>query len=54
MTPGVLELLTNNDKMIKFLSGMGYNVLNLIEIRKPWKDEALTQKICAGNHEYNY
>jgi ribosomal protein S18 acetylase RimI-like enzyme len=44
----------NNDKMIKFLSKIGYDVLNLIEIRKPWKDERLTQKICVGNHEYNY
>lgn len=44
----------NNDKIIKFLSKMGYDVLNLIEIRKPWKDEILTQKICVGNHEYNY
>lgn len=44
----------NNDKMIKFLSNMGYNVLNLIEIRRPWKNEVLTQKISVGNHEYNY
>ena len=44
----------NNDKMIKFLSKMGYNVLNLIEIRKPWENEILTQKIYVGNHEYNY
>lgn len=44
----------NNDKMIKFLAQMGYDVLNLIEIRKPWKNERLTQKICVGNHEYNY
>jgi ribosomal protein S18 acetylase RimI-like enzyme len=44
----------NNDKMINFLSKWGYNVLNLIEIRKPWENEALTQKICVGSHEYNY
>lgn len=44
----------NNDKIITFLSKMGYDVLNLIEIRKPWKNEILTQKICVGNHEYNY
>jgi len=44
----------NNDKIIKFLSKMGYNVLNLIEIRKPWKNEVLTSKINVGNHEYNY
>jgi len=44
----------NNDKMITFLSKMGYDVLNLIEIRKPWKNETLTRKIYVGNHEYNY
>lgn len=44
----------NNEKMITFLSKMGYNVLNLIEIRKPWKNEILTQKMHVGNHEYNY
>lgn len=44
----------NNDKIITFLSKMGYDVLNLIEIRKPWKNEMLTQKICVGNHQYNY
>lgn len=44
----------NNDKMIRFLSKMGYNVLNLIEIRKPWENEILTQKICVGSYEYNY
>lgn len=44
----------NNDKMINFLSKMGYNVLNLIEIRKPWENEMLTQKNCVGNHKYNY
>lgn len=44
----------NNDKMIKFLSNMGYNVLNLIEIRKPWENELLTQKIVIGNYEYCY
>lgn len=44
----------NNDKIIKFLSKMGYSVINLIEIRKPKKDEVLTQKICIGNHEYDY
>ncbi|MCQ4924682.1 GNAT family N-acetyltransferase [Tissierella carlieri] len=44
----------NNDKMISFLAKREYNVLNLIEIRKPWKDEALIQKINVSDHEYNY
>lgn len=44
----------NNDGMIAFLSKMGYNVLNLIEIRKPLRGETPTQKIRVGNHEYSY
>lgn len=44
----------NNDKMINFLAKRGYNVLNLIEIRKPWENEVFTQKISVGNHKYNY
>ncbi|GAA0127135.1 hypothetical protein UT300019_30390 [Clostridium sp. CTA-19] len=44
----------NNDKVIKFLSKKGYNVLNLIEIRKPWDNEILTKTITVGNYEYNY
>jgi len=44
----------NNDKVIPFLSKRGYNVLNLIEIRKPWENEVLTQKISIGKYEYNY
>ncbi|WP_406243159.1 hypothetical protein [Tissierella carlieri] len=40
--------------MISFLDKRRYNVLNLIEIRKSWKDEALIQKIKVGDHEYNY
>lgn len=44
----------NNDKIIPFLLKRGYNVLNLIEIRKPFKNEILTQKISIGNYEYDY
>ncbi|MBE6831743.1 MAG: GNAT family N-acetyltransferase [Ruminococcaceae bacterium] len=44
----------NNDKIINFLAKRGYNVLNLIEIRKPWENEVFTQKISVGNHKYNY
>lgn len=32
----------NNDKIIQFLSKRRYNVLNLIEIRKPLKNEVLS------------
>ena len=44
----------NNDKMIEFLAKRGYDVLNLLEIRKPWKDEILTQRIKVGSYEYRY
>ena len=32
----------------------GYTVLNLIEIRRPYKDEKLTQIITVGEHEFDY
>ena len=44
----------NNHRMIEFLQKRGYTVLNLIEIRKPYKDEKLTQKIAVGEHEFDY
>ena len=44
----------NNDKIIPFLLKRGYNVLNLIEIRKPWENEIPAQKISIGKYEYNY
>ena len=44
----------NNHRMIAFLRKRGYTVLNLIEIRKPYKGEKLTQKIYVGKHEFDY
>lgn len=44
----------NNHRMIEFLRKRGYTVLNLIEIRKPYKDEKLTQTIKVGEHEFDY
>ena len=44
----------NNHGMITFLKSRGYTVLNLIEIRKPWKGEKLTQTIRVGEHEFDY
>ena len=44
----------NNHRMIEFLRKRGYTVLNLIEIRKPYKREKLTQKITVGEHEFAY
>ena len=44
----------NNHRMIGFLRRRGYTVLNLIEIRKPYKGEKLTQRISVGKHEFDY
>ncbi|GAA0722567.1 hypothetical protein GCM10008905_14210 [Clostridium malenominatum] len=44
----------NNDKIIPFLSKKGYNVLNLIEIRKARENEVLTQKIGVGKYDFDY
>lgn len=44
----------NNHRMIEFLRKRGYTVLNLIEIRKPYQNEKLTQTITVGEHEFDY
>ncbi|MDD3411622.1 MAG: GNAT family N-acetyltransferase [Eubacteriales bacterium] len=44
----------NNDTMIAFLRKNGYTVLNLIEIRKPYKGEKLSSTICVGEHPFDY
>lgn len=44
----------NNHRMIEFLRNRGYTVLNLIEIRKPYKGEKLTQTITVGEHKFDY
>ena len=44
----------NNHRMIEFLRRRGYTVLNLIEIRKPYKDEKLTQTIAVAEHKFDY
>lgn len=44
----------NNHRMISFLRRRGYTVLNLIEIRKPYAGEKLTQVIKVGEHEFDY
>ena len=44
----------NNDIIIAFLKKRGYSVLNLIEIRRPWKNEASTKKITVGKHDFDY
>jgi RIO-like serine/threonine protein kinase len=44
----------NNEMSISFLKKRGYDVLNLIEIRKRREDEKITQKIKVGKYEFNY
>ena len=44
----------NNDTIINFLNSRGYSVLNLIEIRKRYKDENLICKIKVGKNTFDY
>lgn len=44
----------NNDKMIEFLRSKGYTVLNLIEIRKPYKEEKNSTTIKVDKHTFDY
>lgn len=44
----------NNDKMIEFLRSKGYTVLNLIEIRKPYKEEKISTTIKVDKHTFDY
>lgn len=44
----------NNDGIIAFLRSRGYNVLNLIEIRKKYTDETPTMKIKVADNEFDY
>ena len=44
----------NNNVMINFLKSKGYSVINLVEIRKPYKNEKPKTKIKVGNHEFDY
>ena len=44
----------NNEGMIRFLASKGYTVLNMIEIRKPYKDEKLTTTIHVEKEAFDY
>lgn len=44
----------NNHGMIAFLRGHGYTALNLIEVRKPYRNERLAETIRVGEHEFDY
>jgi GNAT superfamily N-acetyltransferase len=44
----------NNEISIPFLKKRGYDVLNLIEVRKKRSNEKFTQIINVGKHKFNY
>lgn len=44
----------NNENMIQFLRSKGYTVLNMIEIRKPYKGEKLTATIHVETEAFDY
>ena len=44
----------NNENMIQFLRSKGYTVLNMIEIRKPYKGEKLTTTIHVEREAFDY
>ena len=44
----------NNEGMIRFLASKGYTVLNMIEIRKPFKGEKLTTTIHVEKEAFDY
>ncbi|MBQ1477440.1 MAG: GNAT family N-acetyltransferase [Erysipelotrichaceae bacterium] len=44
----------NNELMIPFLASQGYDVLNLIEIRKAHREEEPSSTYSIGDHTYKY
>ncbi|MCF8009433.1 MAG: GNAT family N-acetyltransferase [Halanaerobiales bacterium] len=44
----------NNDRMINFLRKQEYDVLNMIEIRKKFKNEKLKRKIDLNSNQFRY
>ena len=44
----------NNEEMIRFLRSKGYTVLNLIEVRKPYKGEKPTTTIHVEKEMFDY
>ena len=44
----------NNEGMIAFLRSRGYTVLNLIEIRKPYRNEELKTTIQVDQNTFDY
>jgi ribosomal protein S18 acetylase RimI-like enzyme len=44
----------SNDRIISFLKKRGYNVLNLIELRRPGAGERMTRVIQVGENEFDH
>lgn len=44
----------NNDAVIAFLRKRGYDVLNLIEVRRPVSDEPASRTIKVGSHKFRH
>ncbi len=44
----------NNEGMIQFLRSKGYTVLNMLEIRRPYKNEKLTTTIHVDKNSFDY
>ncbi len=44
----------NNHKMLSFLKSRGYDVLNLIEVRKPWRNEHFSRTYSFDEDELRY
>ena len=44
----------NNDRMISFLKSQGYDVLNMIEIRKSFENEELSSEFKVGENKFRY
>ena len=42
----------DNEKIIRLLQKRGYNVLNLIELRRPHPGEELAHKVQVGSFEF--
>ena len=44
----------NNEQVIGLLNKNGYDVLNLIEVRKKYSDETISTEYRIGDHSYKY
>lgn len=44
----------NNAGIIQFLKKRGYDVLNLVEVRRPWSGEKNLSKLQVGEFQYRY